>query len=171
MKKQTILNLFTLRIVVGALGEIIQPAWWMTSFMNPTSQMFLSPVFTRMPQIAQYQGVRESACRQHDEFIGTGKVYHLFRLPEVLEYEIQNFALTQPSEVNDLFRNADSFETLLDNLAGLAGVNKKSAATGPVRAGDVKDLMKSAAIENLAQYYLAGFQENRKIYPYFSDEN
>jgi hypothetical protein len=34
--------------------------------------------------------VKEAAARVHDEYIGVGKVYHLFRLPEHIEQALHS---------------------------------------------------------------------------------
>ncbi len=95
MNRPLLLSFFNLRIVAGALGERQSPYWWATSFMTETSGMFLNPIFTKTHLLAQYQGIKEAACLVHDEYIGTGKVFHLFRLPEEIEYELQNLSLSQ----------------------------------------------------------------------------
>lgn len=167
MSKQ-LKNYFILRVIVGALGEIHQAAWWSTAFLNQTSEMFLNPIFIKTHHFAQYQGVKEAACRMHDEFIGVGRVYHLFRLPEEIEYELQNLVLSQPDLMRESFENLNDSQNLTAQLTQFAG-DKKAAADGPIRIGDIKDLSKPAAIENLAQHYLGAFSENRKAYPYFAD--
>lgn len=73
-----------LRVLVGYLGEQ-QPTWWTSQFFSPTAIAFLGPVFTRTSALAQYQGVTAAAARRHEEHIGEGRTYHLFRLPEIFE--------------------------------------------------------------------------------------
>jgi len=168
MSKQLLLNFFNLRVIVGALGEKQSPVWWSTAFLNQTSGMFLNHIFTKTYLFAQYQGVKEAACRVHDEFIGVGKVYHLFRLPEEMEYEVQNNALSQLGALNEAFGNLDDSPAIFAALRRLAA-DKKTAVEGPVRVGKISDLAKTAAIENLARNYLGAFSENRKVYPYFAE--
>uniref|UniRef100_UPI0039B77F6C BrxE family protein n=1 Tax=Pseudomonas sp. P1B16 TaxID=2986074 RepID=UPI0039B77F6C len=73
-----------LRVLVGYLGEQ-QPAWWSSQFFSPTAAAFLGPVFARSTTLAQYQGVTAAAARKHEEHIGEGRTFHLFRLPEIFE--------------------------------------------------------------------------------------
>src|SRR5712691_3071033 len=79
------MQLARLRILVGYLGEHHQYNWWPSAFLAPSSVAFLAPIFSKTAFMAQYQGVKAAAARVHDEHIGLGKVYHLFRLPERLE--------------------------------------------------------------------------------------
>jgi hypothetical protein len=46
--------------------------------------------FIKNAFVAQYHGVQEAASRVHDEHIGIGRVYHLFRLPEHVEQALFN---------------------------------------------------------------------------------
>src|SRR6516162_928813 len=78
-----------LRIAIGYLGE--QAAWWPSSFLGQHAFTFLSPVFGNRTTVAQYHGVVEAACRAHDEKIGIGRVFHLFRLPEAAERRISSY--------------------------------------------------------------------------------
>ena len=83
-------NLLRLRLIVGYLGEKAQLAWWQSSFLDPNAKAFLQPSFPRTWRLSQYHGVIEAALRVHDEFIGIGRVYHLFRLPEEMEHSLHD---------------------------------------------------------------------------------
>jgi hypothetical protein len=85
MKNSMFTQIASLRLLVGFLGEQSQFNWWSSSFFAANSRAFLSPVFSKTALIAQWQGVKEAASRVHDEPIGVGAVYHLFRLPEHIE--------------------------------------------------------------------------------------
>ena len=78
-------NLAVLRAVVAYLGERDQFAWWQSAFFGAGSALFLSPIFARTQILAQCAGAGMAAARVHDEHIGVGGVYHLFRLPEEIE--------------------------------------------------------------------------------------
>src|SRR5687768_11401701 len=78
----------TLRAVVGFLGEKDQFGWWASSFFAAGSTAFLAPAFPRTQLVAQCMGVVGAASKVHDERIGVGQVYHLFRLPEDLEQAV-----------------------------------------------------------------------------------
>jgi hypothetical protein len=77
-------TLLKLRLTVGFLGERSQFAWWPTAYYEPSSRLFLEPVFSKTSRLAQYHGVLEAARRLHDEHLSAGS-YHVFRLPEEIE--------------------------------------------------------------------------------------
>src|SRR5712691_11258595 len=85
------MQLARLRLLVGYLGEQRQCNWWPSVFFTPNSLAFLTPIFSKTAFMAQYQGVKAAASRVHDEHIGLGKVYHLFRLPERLEQALYHY--------------------------------------------------------------------------------
>ena len=87
MDHNLIEHVASLRTVVGYLGEREQYAWWQCSFFGPGSKTFLAPVFGRTQVLAQAPGHARRPLI-HDERIGVGEVYHLFRLPEDMEQGI-----------------------------------------------------------------------------------
>ena len=70
-----------LRVLIGYLGEKGQANWWGSEFFSTTAAAFLAPIFNRSLFLAQYQGATAAAAKIHDEAIGVGSIYHLFRLP------------------------------------------------------------------------------------------
>ena len=70
-----------LRVLVSYLGEKGQANWWGSEFFSNTATAFLGPIFNRSLFLAQYQGATAAAAKVHDEAIGVGRIYHLFRLP------------------------------------------------------------------------------------------
>ena len=70
-----------LRVLIGYLGEKDQANWWGCEFFSATATAFLAPIFNRSLFLAQYQGATAAAAKVHDEAIGVGRIYHLFRLP------------------------------------------------------------------------------------------
>jgi hypothetical protein len=121
------------RLAVGLLGEQGQSAWWPSSFLGLHAHAFLNPIFGRKTRMAQYHGVTEAACRIHDEKIGVGRVFHLYRLPETIERRISD-AFQEECLPEDVTRCFESMEAAESILAGLA---KRPAAAkpGPVRLG------------------------------------
>jgi hypothetical protein len=69
--------------------------------------------------MAQYHGVTEAACRVHDERIGVGRVFHLYRLPETIEQRIPD-AFQEESLPENVTRCFESSEAAESALAGLA---------------------------------------------------
>ena len=74
-----------LRVLIGYLGEKNQANWWGSDFLSNTASTFLSPIFNRSLFLAQYQGATAAAAKVHDEAIGVGRIYHLFRFPIGIE--------------------------------------------------------------------------------------
>ena len=54
-------------------------------FLSSSSKAFLGPIYPNSIDIAQYSGVCQAASIVHDEHIGIGKHYHLYRLPDAIE--------------------------------------------------------------------------------------
>jgi hypothetical protein len=90
MNTSTLAQIARLKLLVGFLGEQSQFNWWLSAFFAPSSSAFLAPVFSKNAFADQYHGVQEAASRVHDEHIGIGRVYHLFRLPEHVEQALFN---------------------------------------------------------------------------------
>lgn len=156
-------TIFQLRILVGFLGERTQFAWWSTAFFEPSSRLFLEPVFVKTSTLAQYHGVVEAARRLHDDHLNVGS-YHLFRLPEELEQDIH--VLVQAASGEDFYLEAvQSKEAALQSLKRLAQ-DGASKSQGPIAVGKIKDLMSGDALKTIAGAYWSAFTQNTKTYPY-----
>lgn len=152
-----------LRVLVGYLGEKNQANWWTSDFFSPTGGSFLSHLFNRSLFTAQYQGVTAAAAIIHDESIGVGQIYHLFRLPIGLEQASAN-ALNDMDFVQELQSRLSNKESAMTRLAALAEeVDQVSA--GPVSMGlmsqDLEvDLLRAAG------FYHAAFNAEVQTFPY-----
>lgn len=158
-------TLVTLRTVVGFLGEREQYGWWQSAFFAPGSQVFLLPVFSRTPLLAQVNGATQAAALIHDERIGVGNVYHLFRLPEEMEQRLQH-VLQAPeigAHIPDVVANA---EAALDYLRQQA-VPLPAHSPGPVLVGNRRELLEVRPWQQVAAHYLNAFGQGQ-TYPYFS---
>ena len=167
MEIDLIESLALYRAVIGYLGEREQFGWWQSSFFTQGSSAFLSPVFGRTQLLAQCNGVTRAAALVHDERIGVGNVYHLFRLPEEFEQGIHQ-ALQDAqlgAGVQKIIANKD---TALDNL-------RKSSATpnqpgiGPTRVGNIRALRDQETWNFVAGLYLFSFETQKEILPYFAN--
>ncbi len=156
-----------LRLAVGLLGEQEQSAWWPSGFLGRHAHAFLDPIFGGKTRMAQYHGVTEAACRIHDERIGVGRVFHLYRFPETIEQRISD-AFQEGSLPEDVMRCFDSPEAADSVLVGLA---KGSAAAkpGPIRFGGADMINSPDAVALLAATYRAAFHTDIRCYPYFTD--
>lgn len=154
-----------LRLLVGYLGEKSQENWWSTSFFEPASRVFLEPVFSRTIRLSQYNGVREAARHIHDGYIGVGKVFHLFRLPEEVEQDLQQLIFEAP---NEWFTEVSSRDNALKTLRSLAGVVGIPLTEGPQSVGFIEQFYRPLGAKGLAQHYLAAFEQGIRSFPYFT---
>lgn len=154
-----------LRLLIGFLGERTQYGWWPTSFFGTSSGMFLEPVFPKTARLAQYHGVTQAARRLHDEHIGVGSVFHLFRLPEEAEQSLHS-AVIAGRERAELFASLEDKETALRAVAEFVG-GIGEAHEGPTAVGEMKDLFTAGGLKRLAGCYLAAFRGGGRTYPYF----
>ncbi len=163
MKESYLSTLLQMRLIVGFLGERAQYSWWPTAFYEPSSRLFLEPVFTKTARLAQYQAVLEAARRVHDEHLNVGS-YHLFRLPEEVE---QDLHATIQSRVGEALASQapQSQEAALEALKQLAA-SSGTSSVGPTAIGSIKDLDSSATLKAIAAAYRSAFTHNAKTYPY-----
>jgi len=167
MNAELIEQLCAIRLVVGYLGERDQCGWWQSSFFAHGSDAFLSPLFTKTQLMAQCHGVTRAAALIHDERIGVGNVYHLFRLPEDMEQSIHQKLYQQ-----DLMKNYASF--LVNKNTGLDFLRKEAKLSkpkniGPILVGSIKKLRDASTWDTVIGLYLYGFENEQQIFPYFTD--
>jgi hypothetical protein len=168
--RQELLHIAVMRIVISYLGEKMQYGWWQSAFWAPTADGFLSPVFPRTIFAAKANGACASAKKLHDERIGIGRVFHLFRLPEDVEQSI-HFALQ-----SDLVRQKatpliSSITEAVDFLAANCGSQHVSESVGPVVCGKISELYSSFVMESVARTYLNGFRRESEVFPYLTDSD
>jgi hypothetical protein len=166
MNAKQIKQLALLRIAVGLLGEQVQPRWWISTFCGANGKAFLAPVFPRTQVLAQLHGVSAAAAIVHDDHIGVGNAFHLFRLPEDLEQEIHGVASGEAvGEISDVMHSADSAMQFIKNSA--ARVCKD--AVGPVKVGQMTSLREASSWRDVAAFYLSAFEGHKETFPFFSD--
>lgn len=157
--------LVKLRFVIGYLGEKEQLGWWQSSFFTQGNKAFLAPLFTKTQILAQCNGVTRAATLVHDERIGVGHVFHLFRLPEEIEQGIHkalhNTALCL--ELLKLVNNEDSAFAYLRK----SGVDADLIDEGPKIVGGIDTLYDCQAWLNVTSIYRIGFEQNTQVFPYF----
>jgi hypothetical protein len=158
-----------LRVLVLAAGEITQPPWWRTQYLTPTGRRFLERVYPRTAFGAAVQATAKVARRVHDQSIGVGNVFHLFRLPAAAEGGITSFIRS------DAFKDAmaemspllESIGTLKEQLLALAGGTVPKTAAGPAKMGKASDLSGGAWVAKTAGVYYRAFTRNENIFPYW----
>jgi hypothetical protein len=155
-----------LRVVVGYLGERDQFSWWQSSFFTTGSQAFLAPIFARTQFLAQCSGVTRAAAKVHDERIGTGHVYHLFRLPEDLEQDLHQLLhsseLTQ--EITTVISDRQSALNFLQQDTEPITV----PVLGPALISNIEMLRNLTSWRVTGAHYSHGFSQGVEIFPYFS---
>ena len=159
-----ITELIRLRAMIGYLGEKEQYNWWPSTFFSPASSAFLAPVFSRTEALARLSGVARAAARVHDEYIGVGAVYHLFRLPERMEQRLVTQVQQEQATDGLLTTKEDALVWLRQYAA-----NTPVATMGPVRVGDIQHLWAEERWREVAALYLYAFEMDVRIYPYFRD--
>jgi len=167
MEAEFIERLVNLRLVIGYLGEREQFGWWQSSFFTQGSQAFLAPLFSRTQILAQCNGVTQAAALVHDERIGVGHVYHLFRLPEEIEQGIHQ-SLHKPSLHQSIHKTIVKPDTALNSLRMLSG-STHPTEVGPIRVGNIVELHNLEFWQTVASIYLYGFEQRTMVCPYFTD--
>ena len=153
-------NIVQLRICVAFMGEKEQIGWWPSSFLSRSGDAFLSPVFPKTSTLARVNGASGAAQLVHDEHIGIGDVYHLFRLPENTEHQISQLLLKE-STVLELITSEKQAQTALKGLSA----GEKTRGVGPhLLEGDVVD---ETMIRRMASTYMHGFNADEQVYPYY----
>lgn len=154
----------SLRLSVGLLGERDNAGWWTSGFMSPTSAAFMTPVFGVRTLQARYQGVLEAARRVHDEHIGVGRAFHLFRLPEAIEQRIFDVVQLAAPQLSEPVSSPEAAKATLAEIAG----HPAEAKEGPAMMGTVDLLGDAVWVAEAAALYSAAFVAGIQCFPYFS---
>lgn len=155
-----------LRVLVGYLGEKSQANWWSSEFFSTTATAFLAPIFNRSLFLALYQGTTAAASRVHDEAIGVGRIYHLFRLPIGLEQASAD-TLSDPTFIQLLQSRITNREQALARLAELAAMQGVSSP-GPVSLGQMGDDL-AALLQRAAGVYHSALTIGIQSLPYLRE--
>lgn len=160
--------LLRLRVVIGYLGEKSQNGWWQSDFFSATANSFLAPVFPRTRFLTQVEGAGAAACVQHDERIGVGRVFHLFRLPEGFEQAFHQ-RLQEQEVIDELSALVETSESAVSFLESEFGKSQKKDL-GPVNVGDIQDVADEKVVSVISQHYLAGFRSESPVFPFLRDD-
>ena len=160
MDLKLISDLSNLRICVAFLGEKEQANWWPSSFLSRSGEAFLSPVFPKTAALARVNGASGAAQVSHDEHIGIGDVYHLFRLPENVEHDISQLL----SKDTTALKLIDSEETAQAGLKELSA-GESIQGIGPLLLEC--DAIDPDMIALMAAAYNHGFSSGEQVYPYY----
>ena len=160
MDAATVKSIAQLRICVAFLGEKDQKCWWPSAFLSKSGEAFLKPVFPKTSLLARVNGASAAAQVAHDEHIGIGDVYHLFRLPENIEHDISQI-LTSDTTLNECF---SSEEAAIEKLQALAQCSTVEGE-GPLLLK--QNEINLDAIKAMAAAFLASFSSEQSVYPYY----
>ena len=156
--------LVELRLLAGYLGEREQLGWWDTSFLNPTGLRYAEINFPRSAVSAAGVSASEAARRGHDDRIGRGGVFHLFRLPPSIEEAVHHAMLHgDHTAFKELIADRETALNALEEMAGGRG----DSANGPIQVGTVRDIQTPKAVADMARHYLNAFLEGKRVFPYF----
>lgn len=156
-----------MRLLVGYLGEKSQHGWWATEFLSPVAKGFLEPSFPRTWRVAQYTGVTEAARRLHDDHIGIGNVFHLFRLPEEIERQLHAHVLANPLD-DSPFLPLQNREAATEALDKFVTKDVTESKEGPASLGKLEQIRDLRAIGLMASHYGKSFKSGTKVFPYFA---
>ncbi|MBW8191431.1 BrxE family protein [Neiella marina] len=167
MENQLIAKLAQLRYLVGFLGEKTQHNWWSSNFLTPSTKKMLEFTFPRTAHLAQYEAVSAAAARIHDDSIGVGKSFHLFRLPEYLEKAlVDKIQSAQAEDFESLLVSKDKALAELSEIIGSASLTGE----GPISLGQVKASQWEQSIAQMASAYFQAFNNGTKSFPYFQSD-
>jgi hypothetical protein len=155
-----------LRVLVGYLGEKHQAGWWASEFYSPTAAAFLAPIFNRSLFQAQYQGATAAAAKAHDETIGVGRIFHLFRFPIGHEQAAAD-SLLDEGFVNGIRAHLQSREQALARLAQLTK-KPEDATAGPMAVGEMADDL-TPLLHRSAALYHSAFSVGIKTFPFIRE--
>lgn len=160
MTPDLIFKLVRLRTCVAFLGEKDQQSWWPSAFLSRSGEAFLNPVFPKTSVLARVSGASVAAQVTHDEHIGVGDVFHLFRLPENVEHDISQ-SLTKDASIMESIKSEDYAYTSLQELA----YGESTQGMGPLLLDQSE--VNQTVISQMAAAYLTGFKNTQTVYPYY----
>lgn len=153
-----------LRLLVGYLGENANSKWWGSNFFSSSSDAFLDPVFPRTRMLARYHGVCEAAMLVHDEHIGVGSTYHLYRMPDSVERMSSNALIDAhfQQRLSDTLASTEAAEMRLSELAA----TDLDKVEGPVALGNYDSANLNWQLQQAASHYSRAFKASYKCYPF-----
>jgi hypothetical protein len=129
----------------------------------------MARVFPRTPVHAALNSVFVAARLEHDQRIGLGKRYHLFRLPESVERAVSDVISEPTFSAQAAAMVADTQNTLRDKLAGMASKQELPRVDGPISLGSIAKMTEPTVLASLAAHYWNSFESARRVFPYFAE--
>jgi hypothetical protein len=163
-----IVSLLELRVAVAFLGEKGNNGWWQTQFLQPTGQRFLEFIYPRTVFAAAVNAAAEAAKSFHDQRIGKGRVFHLFRFPFSVELHVHQQLLSDTARVAGIVKSASTARALLERYAKSSNKTGSSLA-GPLCVGDVSLIFSGRAASKLSEVYRHSIGSATPALPYLTD--
>jgi hypothetical protein len=164
MTTESIQNICEMRMLVGFLGEKQQACWWGSSFLSSSSKTFLKPIYPNSIALAQYSGVCRAASIVHDERIGIGRHYHLYRLPDSMERALMK-CIQDDKFSEHLSTILVTTERVMDRLMEL-GIDSVDEASGPIPVGDYTDRKLDKLLKKARSHYVQAMKSETQTFPY-----
>ena len=158
-------QLLYLRLIIAYLGEKNQYGWWQSSVLSPLQLKVLANNFPRTNLVAGLSATSEVARRTHDDKLGVGRVFHLFRLPFELEQSLHKILLHEDSGVAVPASKEEGLEQLREFVKEPIEISP-----GPIQIGRRRTIRSPFGIQEIAKHYLSAFQSGIQCFPYFADE-
>ena len=160
-----------LRLLVSVLGGAPHANWWRTEFLTVAGLRFLDRLYPRTSCAAAVRATGVAATELHDSNIGRGRVYHLFRLPEPLEGQLDALAGNGffDQVFGDLKPILEAREALLAQFDDFAP-ELRPPDPGPQRIGNLRDVQRGHLLGKWAGAYLHAFQKEHLVFPYVEAE-
>lgn len=114
--------------------------------------------------VSQYTGVCEAASLIHDDGIGIGRHYHLYRLPDSYERLLLQ-CIRNEEFANQLLSHTANKEKALLRLKEL-GSDSHKKAEGPVVVGDFSDSNFEDLLKKIRGIYIQAFENEIRAYPF-----
>jgi hypothetical protein len=115
---------------------------------------------------ARYHGVLEAARRVHDERIGVGLVFHLFRLPESMEHRLFESVQSGGSDLAKTISTPESAKATLRSFVTKAVATK----SGPALMALPSTIEIAEWTSEAAALYSAAFGAGVQCFPYFPSD-
>lgn len=160
------IDIISLRIAVSILGEKADPKWWNSNWFSKSSDSFIKPVFGNEFGVTIYHGSLEASKRVHDQRIGVGRVFHLFRLPEEMELRLNSIVLGDKCPQIKELTETDQATNFINDLS----LDESFSEIGPTRVGEFKNFIGKKWIRILASNYKYAFENSDQTFPYFSEQ-
>ena len=160
-----LLNFLELRTIVLSLGEVTHFGWWKSQFLSSTGLSFLERMYPNSRFAEAIRSATQGALEIHDANIGIGNVFHLFRLSQSMEIELDRALSEQGRLLDEKYEGIwDDKQKLLAMLTEMSEEKQADVAFGPLDISYSEEQI----IPTMASLYLQAFQQEKQIFPYFN---